>query len=163
VTLAGAPAPVASAENAANGGFAAGLPTRIVAASAGIDTLISEVGVVSTDEGTHWETAWRSAGHHIDSARPGQPGNVVITGHVSVANGENLAVFSTLDQLQPGDVVELYAGDEVYRYAIRSIATVPPAATHVLRSNARSRLTLITCTPDLEKRLVVVGELVESL
>jgi sortase A len=139
------------------------LPTRLVAPSAGIDTAVTEVGLVRRDGVTSWETAWRSAGHHLNSARPGQPGNVVITGHVSVVDEGSTAVFATLDRLQPGDIVEVHAGDEVYRYAIRSLDIVSPAAVHVLRSNAQSRLTLITCTPDLEHRLVVTGELVKDL
>lgn len=136
------------------------LPTRIVVPSAGIDARVSEVGVVVDHGRTVWETAWRSAGHHIDSARPGQPGNVVITGHVSVADRSNLAVFKSLDRVREGDVVELFAGDEVHRYAVTGVQVVEPAATRLLRSDHQAVVTLITCTKDLAHRLVVTGTLI---
>lgn len=136
------------------------LPTRLVANTAGIDTSVTEVGVVMQAGRAAWETAWRSAGHHLTSARPGQPGNMVISGHVSVADGRNVAVFANLDRLQVGDVVEVYSGDDVYRYAVQSTSTVLPTALAVLRSGSQSRLTLITCTPDLKQRLVVIGTLI---
>lgn len=136
------------------------LPTRIVAPTAGIDSAITEVGVIREAGRAVWETAWRSAGHHLTSARPGQPGNMVITGHVSVANTNDIAVFANLDQLNVGDIVEVHSGEDVFRYEVHSKSTVLPSALQVLRSSAQSRLTLITCTPDLEHRLVVVGTLV---
>lgn len=136
------------------------LPTRIVAPSAGIDTAITEVGVVREAGRAVWETAWRSAGHHLTSARPGQPGNMVISGHVSVADANNVAVFANLDQLNVGDIVEVHSGEDVFRYEVHSKSTVLPNALQVLRSSAQSRITLITCTPDLEHRLVVVGTLI---
>jgi len=136
------------------------LPTRVVAPSAGIDAQVSEVGVIVDGGKPVWETAWRSVGHHMDSARPGQPGNMVLTGHVSVVDSRNLAAFKTLDRLRSGDVVEVYAGDEVYLYRITSVVVVPPDEVRVLRSDHLARMTLITCTRDLKQRLVVVGVLV---
>jgi sortase A len=137
-----------------------GLPTRIAVPGLGIDAPVAEVGVFMQDGHPQWETAWRAAGHHLDSALPGQPGNMVITGHVSVADRANLAVFSKLDKLAPGDVVEVYSGDNVYRYAVSNISIVAPTAVKILRSKEGSTVTLITCTKDLKHRLVVVGTLV---
>ncbi|MBE7520142.1 MAG: sortase [Thermoflexaceae bacterium] len=151
-------APFSSAAKA--GALPGGLPTRIVAPTAGIDYAISEVGVVMEDGRPAWETAWRSVGHHLDSARPGQPGNMVLTGHVSVADQSSVATFKTLSRLKPGDVVEVYSGSQVYRYSITRVAVVPPAETRLLRSDHASRITLITCTKDLKQRLVVQGTLV---
>lgn len=135
------------------------LPTRIVVRSAGIDAVVSEVGVVLSDGQPEWETAWRAAGHHLDSARPGQPGNMVLTGHVSVADKRNIAVFQDLDRLRVGDQIDVYAGDTVFRYQAREVKVVGPNTISVLRSDSRSLVTLITCTKDLRQRLVVVGEL----
>jgi LPXTG-site transpeptidase (sortase) family protein len=128
--------------------------------SAGIDTAIAEVGVVRDGANTRWETAWRTAGHHIDSSRPGNPGNVVLTGHVSVANTENVPVFANLDQVSIGDVIEVYSGEEVHLYRVEGVEVVAPDAVGVLAADHRSLVTLITCTRDFEHRLVVVGELV---
>lgn len=164
-TIAGEPRQAASetlaaAESGQPSVVPGNLPTRIVVSSAGIDSTIAEVGVVRQDGRTVWETAWRSAGHHLDSARPGQPGNMVITGHVSVVDRANVAVFKTLDRVKPGDIVEVSAGDSVYRYAVDRVTVVSPAALNLLRSSHDARVTLITCTQDLKLRLVVSGRLV---
>ncbi|MFN0145893.1 MAG: sortase [Dehalococcoidia bacterium] len=136
------------------------LPTRIVVPSAGIDAAVVEVGVVEAGGRAQWETAWRAAGHHLDSARPGQPGNMVISGHVSVADRNNIAVFRSLEGVAAGDIVEVHAGDEVYRYEVDSVSIVQPTALDALRSDHSARVTLITCTRDLKHRLVVSGRLV---
>ncbi len=135
------------------------LPTRVVVPSAGIDTMVSEVGIARVEGKLAWQTAWRSAGHHIDSARPGQPGNMVLTGHVSVADSSNLAVFKSLDRVKPGDTVEVQSGDNSFTYVVAGVQVVDPTAVKLLRSDHRSTVTLITCTPDLKKRLVVTGTL----
>ena len=118
--------------------FIGGLPTRVVVAAAGIDALISEVAVAQEGGRAVWETAWRSVGHHIDSSMPGQPGNMVPTGHVSVADRGNLAVVSRLDSVRPGDVVEVFSGDAVYRHAVGKVSVVAPTAVKILRSNEAS-------------------------
>ncbi|MCX7616560.1 sortase [Tepidiforma sp.] len=152
-----APAAAPAAVRAVSNG---GLPTRIVVPTAGIDAPVVEVGVVIEDGVARWETAWHAAGHHLDSAMPGQPGNMVISGHVSVADRRNLAVFATLNRVKAGDAVVVYAGERGYRYIVESIAVVDPDAVEVLRSDARATVTLVTCTPDLRHRLVVTGRLV---
>jgi len=137
-----------------------GLPTRLRVASAGIDTAVTEVGVVQDEDGARWQTAWQSAGHHIDSSRPGNPGNVVLTGHVSVASATNVPVFANLESVSVGDLIEVYAGDAVHVYRVQEVEVVAPDALDVLDNDHRSVVTLITCTRDLENRLVVVGALV---
>ncbi len=160
-TIAPAAALAADEVTAGSAPLARGLlPTRIVVPSAGIDTAVTEVGVVMENGTPVWETAWKSAGHHIDSARPGQPGNMVIAGHVSVADRNNVAVFRTLNVVKPGDVVEVEAGGVTYRYLVDRVAVTQPTALNVLRSDHSARVTLITCTPDLKLRLVVSGRLV---
>ena len=159
VTLAAPSSSLESAAETVSQPLVGTLPTRLVAQAAGIDTTVTEVGVVQEKGRASWETAWRSAGHHLNSARPGQPGNMVISGHVSVTDGNNLAVFANLHRLKAGDVIEVYSGSSVVRYTVQSTSTVQPTALQVLRSGYQSRITLITCTPDLKKRLVVVGTL----
>lgn len=137
-----------------------GLPTRIVIPKAGVDTAIAEVGVVLEDGRPVWETAWRSAGHHMDSAMPGQAGNMVISGHVSVADRSNVAVFESLDSVAEGDVIEVYSGDRVFRYAVKKVSVTSPSSVKLLRSSQDATITLVSCTRDLESRLVVVGTLI---
>lgn len=136
------------------------LPTRLVVPSAGIDTAVREVGAFPAPDGSlAWETAWDAAGHHLDSARPGQPGNVVISGHVSVANADDVAVFATLDRVAEGDHIEVFAGNVSFRYRVTGVRVVAPGEVDVLRSGHQAEITLITCTRDLEHRLVVTGVL----
>jgi len=127
--------------------------------AANIDATVQEVGVTLRDGKPAWETAWRAAGHHLDSALPGQLGNMVITGHVSVADRGNLAVFSQLDEVATGDVVEVYSGDDRFLYTVNKVLVVPPSAVKLLRSDSTATVTLVTCTKDLKNRLVVVGTL----
>lgn len=136
-----------------------GLPTRIVVPSALVDAPVQEVGVVLSEGKPKWETAWHAAGHHLDSALPGQPGNMVITGHVSVADRANLALFRDLDRVVKGDTIEVFSGDQAYRYTVTQVVVVPPSAVKLLRSSTASTVTLITCTHDLKNRLVVIGAL----
>ncbi len=158
VTAAGDERP-AVRDSAVAGVSMGGLPTRIVVPAAGVDTAITEVGVVRSEGRAIWETAWRAAGHHFDSAMPGQLGNMVITGHVSVADRSNLAVFQSLDSVSEGDLVEVFSGDDMYSYRIDKVMVVAPSAVKLLRSDSTSTVTLITCTKDLKNRLVVVGTL----
>lgn len=133
------------------------LPTRVVVPAAGVDQAVTEVGVVVKDGKPAWETAWKSVGHLLSSARPGQPGNMVLTGHVSVADAGNVAAFQSLDRVAVGDVVEVYAGTTKYSYRVTNVQVVAPTQTKVLRSDHQTLVTLITCTPDLKQRLVVTA------
>ncbi|MGE3076458.1 MAG: sortase [Dehalococcoidia bacterium] len=157
VTAAAAERP--TPDSAVAGVSMGGLPTRIVVPSAGVDTPISEVGIVNDGGRAVWETAWRAAGHHFDSAMPGQLGNMVITGHVSVADRSNVAVFHSLDGVSEGDLVEVFSGDDMYTYRIDKVMVVAPGSVKLLRSDSTATVTLITCTKDLKNRLVVVGTL----
>src|SRR5690606_807280 len=107
-------------------GTRAGLPTRLVVATAGVDAPIEGVGVVVRDGAPAWDTAWMGVGHHIDSAMPGQPGNVIITGHVSVADHHFVPYFADLDHVKAGDIVEVYSGLAKYRYRVEQVAQVEP-------------------------------------
>ncbi|MEO9254343.1 MAG: sortase [Tepidiformaceae bacterium] len=148
-------APTALAQNLPIGG----LPTRLVVSNLGIDAPIAEVGVISNGTRPVWEVAWQSVGHNFDSSLPGQPGNMVLTGHVSVADPSNKAWFTKLDKLNLGDDVEVYSGDKVYQYTVSKVSVVAPDAVKVLRSDVGATVTLITCTHDLKNRLVVVATL----
>jgi sortase A len=97
----------------------------------------------------------------MDSALPGQPGNMVISGHVSVASRQNLAVFKHLDRVAEGDTIAVYSGHDLYRYTVSQVMVVEPDAVNLMKSSAGSTVTLITCTKDLKHRLVVIGTLSE--
>jgi sortase A len=71
-------------------------------------------------------------------------------------------VFASLPDVKAGDIVQVYRGDQVFRYSITEIKVVAAEATSVMSQTQDARLTLITCFPERNypHRLVVVGKLV---
>lgn len=157
---------------------AVGEPNRIVIPSIGLDAPIEDVGWTVIERGdqryTEWETADNAAGRHINSARPGEAGNVVLSGHHNT-KGEVFRRISDLE-VQPGDAIYLY-DDQGQRFTyIVDEVTDPPllevGATEEQRiANARyilptndARVTLVTCWPYWTNthRVIVVGKLASS-
>jgi len=102
--------------------------------------------------------------HYQGSALPGQIGNTVLLGHSSDfpwSSGQYKTVFSLLDQLVIGDVIEVPYGQHIYSYKISEIKRVKPSDLSVLERTADSRVTLITCYPvgTAISRLIVIGQL----
>jgi sortase A len=149
-------------------------PTRIVAESIGLDTPVVEVGWTSVMEngvGTNvWIVADYAAGWHQNSALPGQGGNVVLSGHHNI-KGE---VFRYTIDMNIGDIITLYVGDQPYRYAVvdKFIVKDKGEPEAVRRENARwigpfneERLTLVTCWPYTNNthRAMVIAKPVEAV
>jgi sortase (surface protein transpeptidase) len=132
-------------------------------------------------EGTGTEELTEGPGHYVDTAMPGEQGNLAIAGH-RVGRG---SPFLDLDQLRPGDpiVVETAEGWFVYRVLgdpatgdftgpngipgqqvvtpdqVDVISPTPDAAPEVPASGAY--LTLTTCHPkySAQQRLVIHAQL----
>jgi hypothetical protein len=83
---------------------------------------------------------------------PGQPGNVVLVGHVDTYLGP--AVFYDLYLLRPGNPIEVMLGKHHYaRYFVRSVRELPKAdfPTMQIFSDTRARqLWVITCGGDFD-------------
>jgi len=149
------------------------LPPRIVIPKIGVNASIVEVTwqAVETGDGVIgiWDTTDKGVGHHMNSAQPGEPGNVVLSGH-----SREKGVFARLAELVPGDEVLVYtAEDRVYRYIVSESVTVPETGVSLeqRRANARyleptadARLTLITCWPvwAYTHRLIIIARLAGS-
>lgn len=104
--------------------------------------------------------------HYPGTARPGQQGNVVITGHSSYFPwdpGRFKDVFAVLHDLQSGDKILLYYNQQQYIYEVTSMKKVWPSELEVLKPSTENKLTLITCTPvgTNLKRLVVEAKLIK--
>lgn len=130
--------------------------TRIVAESIGLDAPVVAVGwtteIRSGVSVNIWTVADYAAGWHKNSALPGQGGNIVLSGHHNI-NGE---VFRYTIDLNVGDIVTLYLGDQTYKYAVvdKFIVKDKGEPDAVRRENAKwigpfneERLTLVTCWP----------------
>ncbi len=122
---------------------------------------IPEIGVNhSVVQGDDWEQLKKGIGHHIESALPGQAGNMVLSAHNDIY-GE---IFRHLDKLSPGDEVFVSNGRERYTYVINEIRVVAPTDVWVMDNTDHASLTLISCYPYLvnNKRIVVFADLVEN-
>lgn len=133
--------------------------TRIVIDAIGLDALVSPVGLVFRGGELQYDVPSLEAGQYAGTAAPGDPGNTVIGGHVARRGASG--VFQKLPQIVAGDVVQVFRGDQVFRYFITEIRVVAADATDVMSPTQDATLTLITCFPDdnYAERLVVVGRL----
>lgn len=124
-------------------------PTRIVVPAIDVDALVVE--------GDTWEQLKLGVGHHIGSADPGERGNMVLSAHNDIY-GE---IFRRLADLELGDEVVVYAGEQPYRYIVTAKQIVEPTDVHVLASTTRPVATLISCYPYMvdTHRIVVMAEL----
>jgi len=146
---------------------AGSVPVRLVIASIGVDTPLTakgldERGVMEVPDGPE-DVAW-----YAFTARPGQGGNVVLSGHVDY-RGYGPAVFARLGDLKPGELVEMQTMDDtVFRYGVTLAASYEAAnapAQEIVGPTSRETLTLITCggrfdrtTQQYSHRLVVRAE-----
>jgi sortase A len=119
-------------------------------------------------EGVTTAALRRGPGHYPGTARPGEVGNVVLSGHRTTYG----APFADIGELLEGDAVVLETGDAVHTYRVTGLQIVPPTAievTYPVPGQAGAEpterlLTLTTCHPrySARQRLVVTAELVET-
>jgi len=122
-------------------------------------------------EGVKFRQLRKGAGHMPWTPLPGQIGNSVISGH-RTTNG---APFRDLDQLEPGDRIEVETAIGVHVYEVRKVQIVKPTALWVTATDGPKRaglegggegswLTLTTCHPKLSarQRLIVFAQLVDG-
>lgn len=144
-------------------------PDRLVLPAIHVDIPVVELGWSSQQnpEGqifSEWDVAEYAAGWHKNSARLGEEGNVVMSGHNNILG----SVFRELDQLKRGDEITVWAGEERFVYAIDQVLIVPEkyAAPEQQKDNAKwigpfddNRLTLVSCWPrdDNTHRIIVVA------
>ena len=100
--------------------------------------------------------------HYPNTAKPGQPGNVVIFGHSSGqvwAPGNYKFIFSRLEKLKNEDKIFVDFQGFRYIYRVTESKVVPPTDLSVLNPTEENTLTLITCTPvgTNTNRLIIVA------
>ncbi len=134
-------------------------PVRLVVPSIGLDSKVVPVGTRTDAAGNLiWETAAFAVGHHRGTASPGEPGKIVLSGHISSPREGN--VFHRLPELQVGAAVILYTLETAYLYRVVGREVVLPTEVRVLEPTDRELVVLITCVPDgiYSHRLVVTAE-----
>ena len=128
--------------------------TRIKIPALGLDTVVVE-GITPS--------ALRAgAGHYPQTPLPCEGGNVSIAGHRTTYGRP----FGNVDQLKPGDTIELTTpiGGCVYQVA-RDPWVVAPTEMSVLDPTAERSLTLTTCHPkgSAAQRLIIRATWVKDL
>ncbi len=123
---------------------------RLIIPAIDVDRLIGQ--------GDDWEQLRKGVvGQHLGSGDPGQPGNMVFSGHNDIY-GE---VFRRLDELQPGDEIQIHSTTEIFTYVVTGWKIVAPTEVSVLAASAYPSLTLISCYPYLvdTERIVVSADI----
>ncbi len=107
-----------------------------------------------------WEQLKKGVAQKIDSAGPGEVGNMSLAAHNDIY-GE---IFRYLDQLSPGDEIIISTERQTYTYIVREIAVVEPTDVSVLNPTNYPSTTLISCYPYRvnTQRIVVFADLVEA-
>ncbi len=151
---------------------------RLIIPSLGLDAPVVEVSWDVILEGETWRSVWQTAdgaaGHHRNSANPGEAGNVVISGHHNT-RGEVFRQVSEIGQpgtrFDIGDEIILVAADgRQYTYTVVRWERFPEEGLSAAERRAHARyldpttdavLTLVTCWPyeSNSHRVVVVARL----
>lgn len=140
-----------------------GVATRLVIPRLNLDAPV----VLSPIENQTWKVddlGTDKVGHLEGTAPPGSNSNIVLAAHVTVSAGV-YGPFARLADLQPGDQVYVYYGQDVYEYIIDDYETVDRTAIEVTHPTNTGRVTLITCSNwsasegRYVERLVVTGHL----
>ena len=141
--------------------------------------------VVDTANGpvSEWVIPEIEAGHHINSASLGEPGNLVISGHNNIyskvfesisrswSNDERIAVdkFTDRSDVLNGQTIQLFGADgQIVEYQVEEFYRLRDTgvSTEQRMANARfmdptddQRVTIITCWPPWNNthRLVVIA------
>lgn len=123
---------------------------------------IPRLGVeVVVFEGVTPDTLKKGPGHMPGTAFPGQPGNAVISGHRTTYGRP----FFDVDQLRPGDRIEIETSIGTHVYELREEwFLVAPTDVWVVDPKDGGWLTLTTCHPKFSarQRLIVTAELVDG-
>ena len=150
------PSPVAHPRNSAPGetpadgdAHRAPPPVAIQIAAAGVNGPVETRGIIDGELAAPtgpWVVAW-----YLQTARPGETGNVVMAGHVDYWD-TGPAIFFGLGNLRPGAVIEVTdAAGTAYGYAVAWVRTYPMAELtpdqlqEIVGPTEAPSLTLITC------------------
>lgn len=99
------------------------------------------------------------------TSKPGEHGNIVITGHSSYfpwKPGRFKDVFAILEEIKEDDRIVMFHKQKKYIYEVFKIEKVSPRNVEPLKPTQEDTLTLITCVPvgtDLS-RLIVKAKLI---
>jgi LPXTG-site transpeptidase (sortase) family protein len=146
---------------------AAPAPTRLVIPSINLNHTVIPLGWKEVEINGQIYAQWladdKQIGWHNLTAPLGQAGNTVMNGHSDIYS----QVFQDLDQVEVGDEIMAFSGDQFYLYRVAEKILVQEKGVSLEQriANARlimptedERLTLITCAyPGATHRLIVIA------
>jgi sortase A len=108
-------------------------------------------------QGDGEEQLKQGVAQHLGTPDPGLAGNMVFSAHDDIY-GE---IFRRLDELSPGDEVQIYTASQIFTYIITRTRVVEPTEVSVMGPTPHPSLTLISCYPYMidNQRIVVFGDL----
>ncbi len=141
-----------------------GVPVRVVIPSIDVDSSVQEAGTYWLEKQLYYETLPFVVAHYRMTAKAGEKGNAVFSGHVTSRNAGN--VFRDLYKVQIGDEVILYSEEDEYRYVVTDVRLVEPTDVSVMDPTPDATVTLITCAGEwipaerqYSQRLIVTAKL----
>ena len=135
-----------------------GAVQRLVIPAINLDTDVERQGIQQVDGDLRYQTPKFVVGQYGGS-NPGEGENVVLAGHVGTRDGSAGNVFRDLQNVQPGDAIQIHTARGVREYVVQEIRHVGSEAVEVMQPSGQEQVTLITCrlcNVDCE-RLVVVA------
>ena len=111
-------------------------------------------------EGTSTSDLRQGPGHYAGTPLPGERGNAAIAGHRTTYG----APFYNLDELKPGDSIDITTIQGMFTYRVTASVVVSPGDTSVVADTTTPELTLTTCNPrfSASQRLVVHAALTST-
>lgn len=116
--------------------------TTFFVPTAGVNAPVVEV----YQSGTSWDVSHLgyNAGHLQGTTPFGAPGNLVLVGHVEMADGRP-GIFASINNMRVGDPLVISRGSLEKRYSVSEVRKVSPDDLSVLYPTTKDQLTLITC------------------
>jgi LPXTG-site transpeptidase (sortase) family protein len=120
-------------------GHVGGAIGKVVIPSIGVDAVMVE----GAREGSSEKYLRKGPGHWPETPLPGQGGSVVISGHRTTYG----APFRKLNELKPGDEIQLVMPYAVIRYTVTQVIVVLPEEVEVVADKGKEQVSLVACHP----------------
>jgi LPXTG-site transpeptidase (sortase) family protein len=126
---------------------------RIAVPSIGLDVVMIE----GSFEGFSEKYLRRGPGHWPETHLPGQGGSVVVSGHRSTYG----APFFKLNEVKPGDEVQLVMPYAIIRYTVTRVIIVLPEDVQTVADQGKEQVSLVACHPvySAKQRIIVQADM----
>jgi LPXTG-site transpeptidase (sortase) family protein len=125
---------------------------------------VQEIGTYRVEGQVYWETVPFVVGHYKTTAKAGETGNAVFSGHVTSRNAGN--VLKDLYRMKVGDEIKIYTEESEFTYEVIRVRLVPPTEVGVMDPTSDASVTLITCAGEwipekreFSQRLIILAKL----